>query len=48
MSIAAIFLSIMAIDAFIAVVEIVVFYWLDEYTDEEFFENKYRDPYDYD
>lgn len=47
MSIAAIFLAIMAVAAFIAIVEIIVFYWLDSSaTDEELFENKYRDPYD--
>ncbi len=46
MSIAAIFLSIMGIAAFVAVIEIIIFYWLDDSaTDEELFENKYRDPY---
>lgn len=47
MNIAAIFLAVVAIAAFVAVLEIIVFYWLDSSsTDEELFENKYRDPYD--
>ena len=46
MSIAAIFLAAVAIAAFVAAIEIVVFYWLDDSENEELFENKYRDPYD--
>lgn len=49
MNIAAIFLAVVAIAAFVAIVEIIVFYWLDKTRgEEELFENKYRDPYNLD
>jgi len=48
MSIAAIFLTLFFGWAFIAVVEVVMFYLNDTSEDDEFFKNKWKDPYDID
>lgn len=48
MSIAAIFLTLFFGWAFIAVVEIIMFYLNDTSEDDEFFKNKWKDPYDID